>query len=348
MRAPNTRHVDVVDLHTSGEPVRIITGGYPALAGETILAKRRYALEHHDDLRRALMLEPRGHTGMYGVIPVEPSHPDAAFACLFIHNEGYSTMCGHATIALGKWLVESGRVPRVEPQSRFKVELPCGLVEVAAEVRDGKVVASSFLSVPAWLAKRDAVVEISGIGQVRADLCYGGAYYLVLPSSKIGLPFDTTPLPLLVAAGEDITNAGRAQLAIEHADDPDLGFLYGTILIDDAVDGAPSYNLCIFADGQIDRSPTGSGVTARLARDFARGLVKKDEERVFFGPTPVPFRASVAEILGTSANPAVRVRVSGSSSFIGSSRFEIHEDDPLAMGFSLPATFADLRTKAAK
>lgn len=343
MADARTRTIDVVDMHTSGEPVRIITGGYPMLEGKTILAQRREARDNHDDLRRALMLEPRGHAGMYGVVPVQPSHPEAEFACLFIHNEGYSTMCGHATIALGKWLVESGRVERREPESRFIVELPCGLVEVTAQVREGKVVSSAFVSVPAWLAKRDVEIDVARIGRMQADLCYGGAYYLVLPASRIGLSFDTTPLAGLVAAGVAITEAGRAQIAIDHPEDPDLAFLYGTILTDDAAQGAPSFNLCIFADGQVDRSPTGSGVTARLARDFARGLVRAGEERTFYGPTPVPFHGEIVEVLGTAANPSVKVKVSGSASFVGSARLEIHSDDPLAHGFALPATFGALR-----
>ena len=345
MPGANVRTIDVVDMHTAGEPVRIVTGGYPVLAGATILEKRRGALANHDAFRRALMLEPRGHAGMYGVIPVEPCLPGADFACLFMHNEGYSTMCGHATIALGHWLVDSGRVQRREPETRFGLELPCGLVEVTAKVSDGRVTASAFTSVPAFLAAQDMVVQVPGFGPVVADLCYGGAYYLVLSARAAGLDLLSSPLAALVAAGTQITAAGRAQLAINHPEDPDLAFLYGTILTDDATAGAPSFNLCIFADGQIDRSPTGSGVTARMARDFARGRVAPGQERTFYGPTPVPFTAVITGEVASGREGAVRVRVSGTAAYTGSARFEIHADDPLGWGFSLPATYGDLERK---
>jgi trans-L-3-hydroxyproline dehydratase len=339
--------LDVIDMHTAGEPVRIVTGGYPRLTGASILDKRREALEQHDALRRALMLEPRGHAGMYGVIPVEPSAgakaAGAVFGALFIHNEGYSTMCGHATVALGKWLVESGQVKApAEGDVSFLIELPCGVVRVTARLEDGKVVQSGFESVPAFLAQRDVRLEVAGLGAVSADLCYGGAFYLILPASGLGFDFFDTPLQRLVEIGTAITAAGRAQLEITHPDAAELGFLYGTILTDDAPLPEASFNLCIFAEGQIDRSPTGSGVTARLARDHARGLIGAGAERCFYGPTPVPFRASLAS---TRSDGSVTVRVSSQSAFSGRATFEIHSDDPLAYGFSLPPSYGVLRRR---
>lgn len=341
------RRIEVVDMHTAGEPVRIVVGGYPPLAGATILEKRQQALRQHDALRRALMLEPRGHAGMYGVIPVRPSVAGADFAALFTHNEGYSTMCGHATIAIGKWLVESGRIPAVEPETRFGLELPCGLVDVRCAVQGGRVVSTAFDSVPAFLSQRDVRIDVDGFGNVTADLSYGGAFYLILPASTLGLDFFETPLERLVAAGTAITAAGRAQLAITHPEAADLGFLYGTILTDDAPPPEPSYNLCIFAEGQIDRSPTGSGVTARMARDHARGLVAAGVERRIFGPTGIPFSAAVVEQLDGPVEGAVRVRVSGQSAYSGTASFEIHPDDPLGFGFTLPDNYAAARSRAA-
>jgi proline racemase len=262
----------VTDMHTAGEPVRIVTGGYPELTGATILDKRREAREHHDHLRRALMLEPRGHAGMYGVIPVKPATAGAAIGALFMHNEGYSTMCGHATIALGRWLVESGQVRATEPETRFALELPCGLVTVACRLERGRVISTSFESVPAFLSHSRIDVQVEGFGTVHLDIAYGGAFYAILPSSTLGLDFFRTPIADLVGAATAITNAVRRSVSITHPDGADLSFLYGTILTDDAPAPAPSCNLCVFAEGQIDRSPTGSGVTARMARDHACGL----------------------------------------------------------------------------
>ena len=153
MAKAQIRALNIVDMHTAGEPVRIVTDGYPELKGITILDKRREALAEHDELRRAMMLEPRGHAGMYGVIPVRPHAPDAAFAVLFTHNEGYSTMCGHATVAIGKWLVESGRIEARQPETRFGLELPCGVVDVSCQVENGRVTETAFESVPAFLSQ---------------------------------------------------------------------------------------------------------------------------------------------------------------------------------------------------
>jgi trans-L-3-hydroxyproline dehydratase len=333
----------VTDMHTAGEPVRIVTGGYPALRGATILDKRREARERFDHLRRALMLEPRGHAGMYGVIPVPPSTPEAVMGALFTHQEGYSTMCGHATIALGRWLVESGQVPAVAPETRFALELPCGLVRVACRVKEGRVVSTAFESVPAFLSRRNVEVKVEGVGPVRLDIAYGGAFYAILPASALGLAFFETPIADLVRAATAITDTVRACVTITHPDAADLAFLYGTILTDDAAPPAPTCNLCVFAEGQIDRSPTGSGVTARMARDHARGLIASGTERRFYGPTGIPFDAS---ILGrVDGLDAVTVRVSGTSAFTGRLIFVIETDDPLAHGFALPRACSDLRLR---
>ena len=338
----------VTDMHTAGEPVRIVTGGYPELKGATILDKRREAREQHDHLRRALMLEPRGHAGMYGVIPVKPSHPDAVIGALFTHNEGYSTMCGHATIALGRWLVESGQVPAVAPETRFALELPCGVVKVACRVEDGRVLSTAFDSVPGFLSHRDIDVEVNGLGAVRLDVCYGGAFYAVLPSSSVGLDFFATPIADLVRAATAITDAVRGSVSITHPEAADLGFLYGTILTDDAPASATTYNLCVFAEGQIDRSPTGSGVTARMARDHARGLIAEGQERAFHGPTGISFQARVVGSVDGPVPEAVTVRVSGTSAFSGRSTFVIEAADPLAHGFILPRAYGELLKPATR
>ncbi|MDQ8755494.1 proline racemase family protein [Sphingosinicella sp. LHD-64] len=331
----------VTDMHTAGEPVRIVTDGYPDLPGATILEKRREAMHRHDALRRMLVLEPRGHAGMYGVIPVAPTDPRAAFAALFIHGEGYSTMCGHATIALGRWLVESGRVPVAEPETRFCIELPCGLVEIRCAVENGIVHRTAFISVPAFLSRRDVAIAVPGLGPVRFDLAYGGAFYAVLPASRLGLSFCDAPFERLVSAATALTDAARSALDIVHPDAEDLGFLYGTILTDDAAPPAPTYNLCVFADGQIDRSPTGSGVTARMARDHALGLIRPGQERLFFGPTGIGFSGCVTRA-DEPIDGTVRVLVSGRSHHSGTAVFDIEPDDQLGGGFTLPKTFRDV------
>ena len=331
-----------VDYHTCGEPVRIVTQGYPELTGATILEKRRQARERHDHLRRTMMLEPRGHDGMYGVIPVAASHPEAAFGVLFTHNEGYSTMCGHATIALGRYAIEHGLVPTVEPVTRFAMEAPCGLLHLACEVAGGKVGKVSFESVPAFVEARDLAVEISGFGTVVTDIAYGGAYYCILPASRFGLDLFATPVEEIVAAAGALTDRVRATRAITHPQEPDLGFLYGTIVTDEAGLEAESFNLCVFAERQIDRSPTGSGVTARMALDHAKGLIPAGGSRSFRSITGGAFTGTVVGPVECAAAGAVPVAVAGTSHLAGEGSFVIEADDPLRHGFALPRRFAEI------
>ncbi|KQU54698.1 proline racemase [Bosea sp. Leaf344] len=334
-----------LDYHTCGEPVRIVTSGYPRLEGESLLEKRREARAQHDAYRRAVMLEPRGHSGMYGVLPVRSSRPEAAFGVLFTHNEGYSTMCGHATIALGRYAIEHGLVEAVEPVTRFAIEAPCGLLRLACEVVDGRVGEVRFESVPAFAHTRDRVVEVPGLGRIITDIAYGGAFYCILPASRFGLDLLSSPLNSVIEAAVALTDAVRAG-PITHPTEPDLGFLYGTIVTDDARPGEESHNLCVFAERQIDRSPTGSGVTARMALDYAKGLVRPGEQRVFRSITGGAFTGRILTELAQPIAGAVTVEVGGRSHFAGEGSFTIESDDPLGWGFELPARFGDLARAA--
>jgi len=338
--------IRVVDLHTAAEPVRIVEQGYPELVGATILEKRRDALNRFDDLRRMLMLEPRGHGGMYGVIPTSPCHPDADLAVLFTHQEGYSTMCGHATIAIGRWAVDTGRVAMVDGRARFGLEAPCGVVQVEVEA-DGKgAPLVAFESVESFASHFGQMVDVTGFGRVQFDVAFGGAYYAILPASRIGLSLMESPLSQLVAAGVAITDAARQTIAIEHPTEPDLGFLYGTILTDDVAlhdhGGRASYNLCIFAKGQIDRSPTGSGVTARIALAAARGEMAVGQQCEIRGVSGEGFLGTLASSERRDTETISRVRVAGRAWYAARSAFTAEPGDRFAMGFELPARLADL------
>jgi trans-L-3-hydroxyproline dehydratase len=281
---------------------------------------------------------------MYGVIPTRPSAPGAELAVLFTHNEGYSTMCGHATIAIGRWAVESGLVAMENGRARFGLEAPCGVltVEVTDDGQAAPLVA--FESVPAFVDRLDVVAEVPGFGAIRCDIAYGGAYYAILPASRLGLDLRETPLKFLVAAGVAITDAFRAALDIHHPEAEDLGFLYGTLLTDDAVleDGTKSANLCIFAEGQIDRSPTGSGVTARIALAAQRGTMKPGDTCEIAGVSGEMFRGTLARADRRSDRIAACVRVAGRAYHSGSGIFVIEASDPFRGGFALPESFPAL------
>src|SRR5262245_52001502 len=179
--------IETVEMHTGGEPVRIVTAGYPAIEGGTLLEKRRFAREHLDRFRKLIMFEPRGHYDMYGVLPVAPDHPEADMAVLFIHNEGYSTMCGHATIALGRYAVDAGLVQPRDGIARLNLQCPCGLVRVRVAMEEGRPGPVSFTSVPAFAFALDREISVEGLGTLRIDIGYGGAFYAFLPAAAVGL-----------------------------------------------------------------------------------------------------------------------------------------------------------------
>ncbi len=318
------------EMHTGGEPVRIVTGGYPPIPGATILAKRRYAREHLDHLRRLLMFEPRGHAGMYGVIPVEPDHPDADLAVLFCHNEGYSTMCGHATIALGRWAVDTRIVDRAGAETTVRLQVPAGLVECRVAA-DGVV---RFESVPAFAVALDRKVDVPGHGPVAVDVAYGGAFYAIARAADVGLDVAASAVGDLVEAAAAVTDATARAVPVAHPDEPDLGFLYGTILTDDASGLAPSANVCVFAGRQVDRSPCGSGVTARIAADVAAGRMAPGDEREFAGPTGTTFTGTARRAATAGPHPAVVVEVAGRAFYSGRATFTLEDGDPLP-GFLL-------------
>ena len=311
------------------------------MLGATILDKRRYALDHLDHLRKLLIFEPRGHYDMYGVVPVEPDLPGAHFAVLFLHNEGYSTMCGHATIALGRYIIDQGLVPVTEPLTEINLQCPCGMVLVRVAVErtaDGLQTGSvSFESVPSFAFATERVVDVAGLGSVTYDIGYGGAFYAVVAAPRIGFDLETTPLAVLVEASAAITEAVKAGVCLEHPDDPELAFLYGTILTDgrDRFSEAHTRNVCVFADREVDRSPTGSGVSARIALQVARGDIAIGQARTFESLTGATFEAMALRPERVGPFPGVRVQVSGRAHYTGRSQFIAEPDDPLRGGFLL-------------
>jgi len=327
----------VTDMHTGGEPVRIVTGGYPAVPAGTILEKRAYVRDHLDHLRKVLMFEPRGHYDMYGVLPVEPDLPGADRTAGFMHNEGYSTMCGHATIALGRYAVDQGLVEKKEPVTVVNIEAPCGLVVASVEVRDGKAGAVSFESVPAFLYARDREVTLPGVGKVGFDVAYGGAFYALADCRQFGLEFGKSRVRDFVDAATALTDKLKAEFPLSHPAHADLGFLYGTILTDgkDAFSSEPTKNVCVFAEAEVDRSPTGSGVTARLAAMYAKGQIGLGQTRLFESITGSRFSGAVERTTTEGGHDAIVARVGGRAFYSGKAEFSVEPQDDLGRGFLL-------------
>jgi len=329
--------LEVTDMHTGGEPVRIVTAGYPELPKGTILEKRAHVRDHLDDLRKLLIFEPRGHYDMYGALLVEPDLPGADMAVLFMHNEGYSTMCGHAVIALGRYAVDRGIVSAREPVTTVNIECPCGMVVASVEVKDGKAGAVSFESVPAFLFAADGLASLPAYGKIRFDVAYGGAFYALADCRQFGLRFGRDRVRDFVDAATTLTQEVRRAVPLSHPDHSDLAFLYGSILTDGAefFSEKPTKNICVFADAEVDRSPTGSGVTARLAAMHAKGLIAEGQVRTFESIAGSRFEGSIGRTTRAGEHSAIVARVSGRAHYIGEARFTLEEDDFLGRGFLL-------------
>ena len=328
--------ITTIDAHTGGEPFRVIVDGFPELGGTTILERRRYAKEHYDHLRTALMWEPRGHADMYGCILTTPVTPDADFGILFIHNEGFSTMCGHGIIGIVTVVLETGMLPVISPTTIIKIDSPAGLITAYANIEDDQVVSVSFHNVPSYVAAPDEVVDVPGLGKVRYDLAFGGAFYAYVNAGDVGLTCTPKDYRPLIETGMAIKNAVIRNKRIVHPFEKDLGFLYGTIFVGPPTQaGSHSQNVCIFAEGEVDRSPTGTGVSGRLAIHHQRGEIKVDEEIIIESIIGSKFSGKVVSETTFGPYPAIIPEVTGQAHIIGKNELWINPSDPLKEGFIL-------------
>jgi proline racemase len=338
-KVENVTVITTVDAHAAGEPLRIITGGLPALAGTTILERRRYLQEHLDHIRRALMWEPRGHRDMYGCVVTQPVTPGADLGVLFMHNEGYSTMCGHGIIGLVTVLLETGALAAKGRQTPVNIDTPAGLVRATAHLDDsGHVEHVSFLNVPSFLYARDVELELPLYGHLIVDIAFGGAFYAFLAAEQVGLSVTPEQTQLLVVAGEAIKKAVNATLPIKHPFEEDLSFLYGTILTGPPENsGHHSRNICVFANAEVDRSPTGTGVSARLALHHAKGEIMNGQEIVIESILGAMSTFSGRVVGQAQVGPyeAIVPEVDGTAFITGRHEFIIDPRDVLGRGFIL-------------
>ena len=321
-------------MHTGGEPLRVFVSGLPEIEGSTVLEKRRYFREHFDHIRKGTMWEPRGHADMYGAV-VTPSS-DADFDVFFMHNEGYSTMCGHAIIALVKLAIETGLVVKDGHSPELTINVPAGRIRAQALVANGIVIESSFRNVPSFLYSRNQQVTVPGLGVVPFDVAYGGAFYAFVDARQLDLELNSAHFAQLIDYGRRIKNAVMNQFPIKHPFEDDLSFLYGTIFTGPPVDANNhSRNVCIFADGEVDRSATGSGVSARAALHYAKGELSLNEKITIESIIGSTMSVQVVELTEYGPYHAVVPEVSGNASFTGRCEFYFDPADPLGQGFIL-------------
>ncbi len=328
--------IKTIDLHTCGEPLRVFTGGLPEIKGKTILDKRRYFRDNLDYIRKGTMWEPRGHSDMYGAVITEPTTPDGDFGTFFLHNEGYSTMCGHAMIALVTLVIETGLISKSGSDPEIKIDAPPGRINAYPHIRNGKVRSVTFKNVSSFLLMKNKTVNVPGIGSVDFDIAYGGAFYAFVQANELGLSLDNSSYDKLINYGRKIKRSVIDNYDIQHPFEDDLSFLYGTIFIGEALDKTNhSRNVCIFADGELDRSPTGSGVSARVAIHHAKGELQVGELISIESILGTIMHVKVSETSTYGNYNSVIPEVTGTASITGQNSFYFDPEDPLKSGFIL-------------
>ena len=328
--------ITVIDAHTEGEPLRVILDGFPAPEGKTILARRRDLQKRYDMLRTAIMWEPRGHADMYGCLITPPISANADFGVLFMHNEGYSTMCGHGIIAVTKVVLETGMLPMHAPETPISIDTPAGLVTAFAQVSQDSVTSVRFQNVPSYAHALDQTVQVPGLGTVTYDIGFGGAYYAYVQAADHGLSCTPDSYSEIIHNGMAIKRAIMATNTIAHPYESDMGFLYGTIFVGPGEGSrAHSRNVCVFAEGEVDRSPTGTGVSGRAALHFARGEIGLNEPIEIESIIGSSFLVSVTEETTFGPHKAIIPMVEGRAYITGHNTFYLDPRDPYKDGFIL-------------
>jgi proline racemase len=331
-----TKHVfHAVDSHTEGMPTRVITGGIGVIPGATMAQRRLHFIEHLDHLRTLLMYEPRGHAAMSGAILQPPARPDADYGVVFIEVSGCLPMCGHGTIGIATVLVETGMVPVVEPVTTIRLDTPAGLVVASVAVHDGSATSVTIRNVPSFALALDQAVTVPGFGEVAHDLAFGGNFYAILPLASVGLPFDRAFKQPILDAGLAIMAAINDQNRPVHPTDPGIAGCHHVQFVAPGSTARHSRHAMAIHPGWFDRSPCGTGTSARLAQLHARGELKPGEEMVnesFIGSAFTGRIASETRVGGLSA---IVPEITGRAWLTGTAQYFLDPDDPFPEGFLL-------------
>ena len=332
-----TRHViHTIDSHTGGEPTRLVVSGVP-VRGDSLIAQRENLRQHHDDLRSALMCEPRGHRGMFGAVMCPPTRGGFDFGIIWLDHAGnYLNMCGHGTIGIGVTAVQCGLVEVSEPETRIMVDMPAGPVEIIVPTKDVRARGAAFRNVPAFCYRLDVPVEVEGWGSLQVDISFGGSFFGAVKASELGLDVVPDHVPQLVSAGLAIRKAlnRTVQVAhpkLDHIRSVDLVTIYGP----SETPGVKYRNIHVFADGSFDRSPGGTGTSHMMALLIARGEMSPDEEIISESLTRAQFRGRMLDRVKIGEFDGFVPEVTGEAFITGFHQFVIDPDDPLARGFAL-------------
>ncbi|NCU18027.1 proline racemase family protein [Pallidibacillus pasinlerensis] len=327
--------ISTIDTHTGGNPTRTVISGLPPLKGNTMSEKMLYMKENYDWIRKFLMNEPRGHSVMSGALIVDPCHPEADVGVIYIETGGYLPMCGHDTIGCCTALIEAGLIEAKEPYTFINLDTPAGLVKVKVKVVNGKAEEVTFANVPSFLLK-SLEIEVDGIGNVECDIAYGGNFYAIIDARKIGLSLETDNASVIIEKGIRIRNAINEAEKIVH---PEYPFIQGLTHIEFFTDpvhpDADVKNTVVVPPGGIDRSPCGTGTSAKLATMYAKSEIGLGETFVHESIVGSLFKARILETTKIKDVDAVIPEVTGSAWVMGMHRFFYNEKDPLKEGYLL-------------
>ena len=330
-----TRLVSAVDSHTEGMPTRVVTGGVPALPGATMLERKLHFEAERDDLRLMLMREPRGHGAMSGAILQPPLREDADWGVLFIEVSGLLPMCGHGTIGVATVLVETGMVEVTEPVTTIRLDTPAGLVEARVAVEDGRARSVTLRNVPSFVDALDRTVVVPGHGELTYDMAFGGNFYAILPAAAVGLEVDPANADAFVAAGLAIMAAIDAADRPVHPEDPRISGCHHVVLHEPGRDGADARAATSIHPGWLDRSPCGTGTSARLAQLHARGELGVGDAFVNASIIDTRFTGRIVEETAVAGRPAVVPEITGRAWITGTGQYGLDPDDPFPAGFAV-------------
>jgi len=326
--------VTTIDTHTGGNPTRTVTSGAPELIGNTMTEKMVYMKAHHDDFRRALMYEPRGHEVMSGCILTEPCDKTADIGVVYIETGGYLPMCGHDTIGVCTALIEGGIFPK--DKNVLRLDTPAGLVEAKLDIEDGKVKQVTFRNIPSFLYRRDVHVLVDGLGEIKLDIAYGGNFYGLVDARLIDLSLMPDNASKIIQTAVKIREAVNREVSVVHPEIPVIsGMTHVEFYADPVNPEAHCRNTVVVPPGGIDRSPCGTGTSAKVATLYAKGELGIGEEFVHESIVGSLFYAKVLEETSVGGIPAVVPEVTGSAWVTGFHHFVLNEKDVQNDGFLL-------------
>ena len=324
-----------VDSHTEGMPTRVITGGVGVLPGATMFERRQRFVAERDDLRKLLMNEPRGHAAMSGAILQPPTRPDADYGVLYIEVSGCLPMCGHGTIGVATVLVETGMVEVVEPETVIRLEAPAGLVTVRVAVRDGRAESVTLENVASYAHALDEVVDVPGYGEVRYDIAYGGNFYAFVSLDDLGIAFERANGQKMLDAGLAIMEAINTQRPVAHPENPEINVCHHVYLEAPGSDARHSRHAMAIHPGWFDRSPCGTGTSARMAQLHARGLLDVGSDFVNESFIGSRFIGRIAGTTAVGERPGILPTVTGRAWITGTAQYMLDPTDPFPTGFVL-------------